>query len=114
VSPGCSARRSRAALRGANETSFCTCRVATGAKARDVGPYSCFSTATANAATPEQSSTFCSKNGPLYEACIQKRDLPLIVVAPQLPMYGRDAYADYLKNRTRGEIPVRLAAGTPP
>ncbi|HVZ35781.1 MAG TPA: hypothetical protein VG963_25315, partial [Polyangiaceae bacterium] len=56
---------------------------------------------------------FLLVNGPLYEAWIQKRDLPLIVVAPQLPMYGRDAYADYLKNRTRAEIPVRLAAGTP-
>jgi pimeloyl-ACP methyl ester carboxylesterase len=51
------------------------------------------------------------KNGPLYEAWIQKRDLPFIVIAPQLPMYGMDAKADYLKKRTRAEIPPRLPTG---
>jgi predicted peptidase len=53
------------------------------------------------------------KNGPLYEAWIQKRDLPFIVVAPQLPMYGMDEKADYLRKRTRAEIPVRLEHGVP-
>ena len=53
------------------------------------------------------------KNGPLYEAWIQKRDLPFIIVAPQLPMYGMDEKADYLKKRTRAEIPVRLENGVP-
>ena len=53
------------------------------------------------------------KNGPLYEAWIQKRDLPFIIVAPQLPMYGMDAKADYLKKRTRAEIPARLEHGVP-
>lgn len=57
---------------------------------------------------------FLLKNGPLYEAWIQKRDLPFIIVAPQLPMYGRDEHAEYLRNRSRAEIPQRLAAGTPP
>ena len=56
---------------------------------------------------------FVLKNGPLYEAWIQKRDLPFIVVAPQLPMYGMDEHADYLKNRTRAEIPERLTSGVP-
>src|SRR6185436_4134093 len=54
------------------------------------------------------------KNGPLYEAWIQKRDLPFILIAPQLPMYGQDEKADYLKNRRREEIPQRLEAGVPP
>jgi predicted peptidase len=54
------------------------------------------------------------KNGPLYEAWIQKRELPFVIVAPQLPMYGRDEHAEYLKNRTRDEIPVRLEEGVPP
>lgn len=54
------------------------------------------------------------KNGPLYEAWIQKRDLPFIIIAPQLPMYGMDEKADYLKNRRREEIPVRLEVGVPP
>jgi len=54
------------------------------------------------------------KNGPLYEAWIQKRELPFILLVPQLPMYGRDETADYLKNRRREEIPARLERGVPP
>lgn len=53
------------------------------------------------------------KNGPLYEAWIQKRDLPFIIVAPQLPLYGRDTTVSYLKDRTRAEIPERLPSGVP-
>jgi predicted peptidase len=56
---------------------------------------------------------FVLNNGPLYEAWIQKRDLPFLIVAPQLPMYGRDEHADYLKNRSREQIPRRLEQGTP-
>jgi predicted peptidase len=56
---------------------------------------------------------FVLNNGPLYEAWIQKRDLPFVIAVPQLPMYGRDEFADYLRNRNRAEIPVRLAQGTP-
>ena len=54
------------------------------------------------------------KNGPLYEAWIQKRDLPFILIVPQLPMYGQDEKADYLKHRTRSEIPERKETGVPP
>ncbi|HEY6726697.1 MAG TPA: alpha/beta hydrolase-fold protein [Polyangiaceae bacterium] len=54
------------------------------------------------------------KNGPLYEAWIQKRDLPFVIVAPQLPLYGRDQSVSYLQARTRAEIPERLADGVPP
>jgi len=54
------------------------------------------------------------KNGPLFEAWIQKRDLPFLIVAPQLPMYGRDATVSYLRKRTRDEIPERLERGVPP
>jgi pimeloyl-ACP methyl ester carboxylesterase len=53
------------------------------------------------------------KNGPLYEAWIQKRDLPFILIVPQLPMYGMDQKTDYLKRRTRAEIPQRLSTGVP-
>ena len=56
---------------------------------------------------------FLLANGPLYEAWVQKRDLPFIIVAPQLPMYGQDEHADYLRNRSRSKIPERLAVGTP-
>jgi pimeloyl-ACP methyl ester carboxylesterase len=53
------------------------------------------------------------RNGPLYEAWIQKRDLPFIIIAPQLPTYGREATVDYLKKRTPSDIPVRLDVGVP-
>lgn len=55
------------------------------------------------------------KNGPLYEAWIQKRDLPFIIVVPQLHMFGRDGPGgpDYILNRTRDEIPERLEEGMP-
>lgn len=29
-------------------------------------------------------------NGPLYEAWIQKRNLPFIIIAPQMPLFGRN------------------------
>ena len=56
------------------------------------------------------------KNGPLYEAWIQKRDLPFIIVAPQLPMFGIDTLPgnEWLRNRSTKEIPVRLENGVPP
>lgn len=53
------------------------------------------------------------KHGPLYEAWIQKRDLPFIIVAPQLPMFGMDETADYLRDRDPTTIPERWAQGTP-
>lgn len=52
-------------------------------------------------------------NGPLYEAWIQKRNLPFVIVAPQLPMYGQDEKADYLRDRSRSQIPARLDEGVP-
>ncbi|MGB5487180.1 MAG: alpha/beta hydrolase-fold protein [Lysobacterales bacterium] len=54
--------------------------------------------------------------GPLYEAWIQKRDLPFIIIAPQNHMFGRDGEdgPDYIRNRTRAAIPKRLDKGVPP
>jgi len=52
------------------------------------------------------------KNGPLYEAWVQKKPLPFIIVAPQLPMFGMDKI-DYIARRSRAEIPQRLAEGVP-
>lgn len=52
-------------------------------------------------------------HGPLYEAWVQKRELPFIIVAPQLPMYGMDSLADYIRNRKKEDIPQRLAQGVP-
>lgn len=53
-------------------------------------------------------------HGPLYEAWIQKRDLPFLIVAPQLPLFGRDKTVDYLRDRDREAIPRRLETGVPP
>ncbi len=54
-------------------------------------------------------------HGPLYEAWVQKRDLPFIMIVPQLPMFGRDTMGlPYIDNRTRSQIPVRLEEGVPP
>lgn len=53
-------------------------------------------------------------HGPLSEAWAQKRDLPFIIVVPQLPMYGMDEHADYIRNRTMDIIPRRVDEGVPP
>jgi predicted peptidase len=53
--------------------------------------------------------------GPLYEAWVQKRDLPFIIVVPQLHMFGLDGPdgPDYIRNRSREDIPKRLDEGVP-
>jgi predicted peptidase len=53
-------------------------------------------------------------HGPLYEAWVQKRHLPFIIISPQLHMFGMDIDgSDYLKSRTRDFIPRRLEHGVP-
>lgn len=52
-------------------------------------------------------------HGPLYEAWIQKRDLPFIIVAPQLPLYGLEETVDYIRDRQVTDIPQRLDRGVP-
>jgi len=53
-------------------------------------------------------------HGPLYEAWIQKRDLPFVMVVPQLHMFGRDTLKlGYIDNRITDWIPKRLENGTP-
>jgi len=52
------------------------------------------------------------KEGPVYEAWIQKRDLPFIIISPQLPMYGMDSIP-YIHNRNVSSIPKRLESGLP-
>lgn len=57
---------------------------------------------------------FVLKHGPLYEAWIQKKELPFIIISPQLPMFGRDKIGiNYLVNRDPNSIPRRLASGVP-
>jgi predicted peptidase len=49
-------------------------------------------------------------HGPLFEAWCQRRDLPFVIIAPQLPMFGMDE-VDYIKNRTPAQIPRRRPDG---
>jgi predicted peptidase len=54
--------------------------------------------------------------GPLYEAWVQKMDMPFILIVPQLHMLGRDGPdgPSYILNRTKEGIPRRLEEGAPP
>ncbi len=53
------------------------------------------------------------KHGPLFEAWCQKRDLPFVIISPQMPMQDQGE-VDYIKNRKRAEIPSRRADGVDP
>ena len=53
-------------------------------------------------------------HGPLYEAWVQKRDLPFVIVAPQLDLFGREKTVSYIRDRDPASIPRRLAEGVPP
>ncbi len=50
------------------------------------------------------------KHGPLFEAWCQRRDLPFVIISPQMPMQDQGE-VDYIKNRKRTDIPQRLASG---
>jgi predicted peptidase len=52
-------------------------------------------------------------HGPLYEAWCLKRDLPFVIISPQLPMFGQGE-VDYIKNRTPAQIPSRRSDGVDP
>jgi len=57
---------------------------------------------------------YVKHHGPLYEAWVQKRDLPFIIITPQLHMMGQDTVGlDYITNRKFEDIPRRLKNGTP-
>jgi len=51
-------------------------------------------------------------HGPLYEAWIQRRDLPFVIISPQLPMFGQ-ADDPFFKQRTRSMIPQRAESPPP-
>lgn len=55
---------------------------------------------------------FVLVHGPLYEAWIQKRDLPFVIIGPQLPMYEMGDVS-YIRDRTLDDIPERLEVGVP-
>jgi predicted peptidase len=52
-------------------------------------------------------------HGPLSEAWFQKRDLPFVIISPQLDKFSR-GQIPYIRDRTPAQIPKRLATGVPP
>jgi predicted peptidase len=56
---------------------------------------------------------FVLSHGPLYEAWVQKKPLPFIIISPQLHMYDFRKIG-YIANRSKDNIPKRLAEGVPP
>ncbi len=57
---------------------------------------------------------FVLAHGPLYEAWIQKKPLPFIIISPQLPMFGWDKKGiGYIDNRSKANIPQRILEGVP-
>ncbi len=56
---------------------------------------------------------FVLTHGPIYEAWVQKRNLPFVIIAPQLPIYEM-ADRPFFKNRKFENVPRRLAEGKPP
>jgi predicted peptidase len=52
------------------------------------------------------------KEGLPYEVWIQKRNLPFVIIMPQLPMYGMDT-VQWIHDRDTAVIPKRLASGVP-
>lgn len=53
-------------------------------------------------------------HGPVYEAWVQRRDLPFLIIMPQLHMFGFDTLGvSYLLNRKVENAPKRLQEGTP-
>jgi predicted peptidase len=53
------------------------------------------------------------KHGPLFEAWCQKRDLPFVIISPQLPMHDQGEVS-YIKDRKRSDIPSRRVDGVDP
>jgi predicted peptidase len=56
---------------------------------------------------------FVLKHGPLMEAWAYKKELPFIIISPQLHMFGMDENTSYLQNRDTTTIPRRLENGFP-
>jgi predicted peptidase len=52
-------------------------------------------------------------HGPVFEAWCQRRDLPFVIISPQLDKFSRGEIP-YVKNRDPKQIPRRLVAGINP
>jgi len=53
---------------------------------------------------------FVLTHGPLFEAWCQRRDLPFVIISPQLDIFSRGEIP-YIKFRDAAKIPRRLATG---
>ena len=57
---------------------------------------------------------FVLTHGPLYEAWVQKKELPFVIISPQLPLFGRDTLGlSYLVDRDTADVQDRIERGVP-
>ena len=54
---------------------------------------------------------FVLHHGPIYEAWVQKKELPFIIISPQLPMFDQEQ--EYMTKRKLSHVPKRLINGVP-
>lgn len=80
--------------------------------ARDAWPVLLFLHGNGERGDGKEDLDFVLVHGPLYEAWIQRRDLPFVIIGPQLPMFEMGD-VPYIKNRSVADIPKRLAEGSP-
>lgn len=83
-----------------------------GFRARDHWPVLLFLHGNGERGDGKDELDFVLVHGPLYEAWVQKRDLPFVIIGPQLPMYEMGD-APFIKERKAEDIPRRLESGTP-
>ncbi|MEJ8566212.1 alpha/beta hydrolase-fold protein [Elongatibacter sediminis] len=53
---------------------------------------------------------FVLRHGPLAEAWLHRRELPFVMISPQMPVWGQQ---EALEDRAKHPRPVRLESGTP-
>ncbi len=56
---------------------------------------------------------FVLTHGPLFEAWCQRRDLPFVIISPQLDVFSRGEIS-YIRDRDATKLPRRLPAGINP
>jgi len=56
---------------------------------------------------------FVLTHGPVFEAWCQRRDLPFVIISPQLDKFSRGEIP-YIKDRDASKLPRRLPTGTNP
>jgi predicted peptidase len=80
---------------------------------RDCWPVMLFLHGTGQRGDAKTELPYVLKHGPIFEAWTQKKDLPFVIISPQLPIYSQGEVS-FIKNRTPSEVPQRLPEGIHP